>query len=711
MQAVSRFPWIARAVFSLTVVSMAQAKVIYVDDDATGANDGTSWGSAYRYLQDALAEANESTKPVEIRVAQGVYCPDLGVNQIPGDREATFHLIDGVSLLGGYAGLPGPDPNRRDVRAHETTLSGEIGGGRFATVEDNSYHVLSIRGFAATVTVDGLTITGGNASGSGSYSGGGGLFNHNSSLTAANCLFRANSAGVGGGLYNRDGSVVLVNCHFAANRAFQWGGGLCSDNGELDVAHCSFGGNLGTFGGGICDADSPAALTNCTFFGNAALQGGGVHYAKAVYTNPQVYHVTRRFTVQNETAHVDRIEVWLPMAMECDSQRDVLDQEVVPGATDISHQPLYGSEVRYWDFPRGLGQDKSLSLVERFTYTAYAVHHQIDPTRIGAYDQDDPVMEVYTRASKYIETNDPRMIQTARQVVGGQTNPYWAAYSAYLWVMHHMTYRSVPGLQGAKFALDKGYGECGDYAALFVALCRVVGIPARPVVGRWARSSPGGWHVWSEFYLPGYGWIPVDAERADGTGRPEDHFGRLDNTRMIFNKTYDVLLRPSPHFFSPDVGFLQTYSWEYHGSAGVVRVSMEYDVQPMESGAVAGAAGRSRFKPVMANCIMWGNSPDQIYAAVNPPPVRFTDIQGGWPGDGNIDADPLSADPQNGDYHLKSQAGRWDSGANIWVVDDVTSPCIDAGDPSSPVALEPIPNGGIVNMGAYGGTIEASKSP
>ncbi|MBN2181624.1 MAG: hypothetical protein JW715_06900 [Sedimentisphaerales bacterium] len=63
-----------------------------------------------------------------------------------------------------------------------------------------------------------------------------------------------------------------------------------------------------------------------------------------------------------------------------------------------------------------------------------------------------------------------------------------------------------------------------------------------------------------------------------------------------------------------------------------------------------------------------------------------------------------------GDYHLKSQAGRWDPVSESWVQDDVTSPCIDAGDLMSPIGLEPFPNGGIINMGAYGGTAEASKS-
>jgi hypothetical protein len=80
--------------------------------------------------------------------------------------------------------------------------------------------------------------------------------------------------------------------------------------------------------------------------------------------------------------------------------------------------------------------------------------------------------------------------------------------------------------------------------------------------------------------------------------------------------------------------------------------------------------------------------------------------------DSNIAADPN--DPNavwvEGDYHLKSQAGRWDPNSQSWVQDDVTSPCIGAGDPNSPIGDEPEPNGGRINIGAYGGMAEASKS-
>jgi hypothetical protein len=72
--------------------------------------------------------------------------------------------------------------------------------------------------------------------------------------------------------------------------------------------------------------------------------------------------------------------------------------------------------------------------------------------------------------------------------------------------------------------------------------------------------------------------------------------------------------------------------------------------------------------------------------------------------------DPLLADPGNDDYHLKSQAGRWDPDGETWVTDVINSPCIDASDPNSDWMTEPWPNGNRLNMGAYGNTSEASRS-
>ncbi len=118
---------------------------------------------------------------------------------------------------------------------------------------------------------------------------------------------------------------------------------------------------------------------------------------------------------------------------------------------------------------------------------------------------------------------------------------------------------------------------------------------------------------------------------------------------------------------------------------------------------------------IITNCIFW-NGGEEIFiydnSIVN---VTYSNVQNGsgrgpWPGEGNIDIDPHFADPDNRDYHLTSKTGRWNPMNQSWVQDNVTSPCIDAGDTSTWINLEPPPNGGVVNIGAYGGTEEASKS-
>ncbi|NLE56469.1 MAG: hypothetical protein GX617_16145, partial [Lentisphaerae bacterium] len=74
----------------------------------------------------------------------------------------------------------------------------------------------------------------------------------------------------------------------------------------------------------------------------------------------------------------------------------------------------------------------------------------------------------------------------------------------------------------------------------------------------------------------------------------------------------------------------------------------------------------------------------------------------------SISVDPLFVDPANGDFHLQSTAGSYHGG--LWTADAVDSPCLDAGDPATGVGDEPAPNGQRINLGAYGGTEQASKS-
>lgn len=114
--------------------------------------------------------------------------------------------------------------------------------------------------------------------------------------------------------------------------------------------------------------------------------------------------------------------------------------------------------------------------------------------------------------------------------------------------------------------------------------------------------------------------------------------------------------------------------------------------------------------PGVSNCVLWGDIAPLEPEIFGDCSVSFSDVQGGYSGDGNIDADPCFVDAAGGNYHLQSQAGRWDPSISQWVTDVDTSVCIDAGDPNSDWTAELWPHGKCINMGVYGGTPEASMS-
>ncbi len=126
----------------------------------------------------------------------------------------------------------------------------------------------------------------------------------------------------------------------------------------------------------------------------------------------------------------------------------------------------------------------------------------------------------------------------------------------------------------------------------------------------------------------------------------------------------------------------------------------------------------------IVNSILWNNTSNSGAGEISNDGtgfvnIRYSDVTGcggsgtGWnssigiDGGGNIDTDPLFA----GFYQLQSPAGRFVQSVEAsWLFDDAVSPCIDAGDPAVVIGREPLPNGGIINIGAYGGTPQASKS-
>ena len=437
----------------LFLVATSQARIIYVDANTPDNNDGSSWAKAYKFLQNALADANTSGDVNEICVAQGTYNPDAN-SSFPdgtGDREASFHLINGVALKGGYAGFGEPDPNARDVELYETILSGDLDGNDVdvnnplellteSTRGENSHHV--VIGADTTSVLDGVTVTAGYTKSSlaiNDWVGGGGIYGGTS--TIRNCTISANSAS--DGTYSRGGGMLycngaIISCTIRENSAYGGGGGLSHCDGPIPDCFVSENSSKYYKGGGLYMCDGP--ITNCTISENSTNDyGGGLSNCNGSITN-------------------------------C----------VISG-----NSALFGGGMSYCNGP--------------------------------------------------------------------------------------ITNCTISG----------NYSRAGDH---------------------------------------------------------------------------------------------------------------HYELSWCEA-------------PI-TNSVIWGHRVSPYFSGT----ITYSDVQGGYLGEGNIAVDPCFADPCSGDYHLKSQAGRWDPNTQSWIQDANTSPCIDAGNPNSSIGWEPFPNGGVVNMGAYGGTEKASKS-
>ena len=321
------------------------------------------------------------------------------------------------------------------------------------------------------------------------------------------------------------------------------------------------------------------AVMACLCIADAQPQQQTPSSAGIVYRNPRVYNVDYSFEMAPDPNTIDRakdLRVWIPIPCEWDSQKAVQIISVRPEPQARYVDPEYGNTIFYWDF--GKEPEKPSYKVDiKFRLESYDVSVKVDPNRVGPYDKTSKEYALYTRSTHTIHIT-PKIRELAREAVGDETNPYLQAERIVKFVGKKMHYKILDYERGrgidcllAYPVTDEKTGQecyegcCNQYTALMVALCRAIGIPARCVsayVGwnPWiepndvkakypfeTKLSPDGLaatqlygglnaHMWGEFFIPSYGWIPADA--VSGT------IGHQLNRLWITSKGRDVLLGP-----------------------------------------------------------------------------------------------------------------------------------------------------------------------
>jgi len=711
----------------LAFVPAASGRIIFVDDDATGNNNGSSWADAYNYLQDALIVASNGD---EIWVAEGVYKPDqksisppirgrsiLSDSASAGDRTATFQLKNGVALYGGFANGQ-TQLDQRNPEAHPTILSGDLNGDdgpNFANNGENSYHVVTGSGTNNTAVLDGFTITAGNADGTiqqsfsecggGMYNssgspnlinckffsnqaqyGGGGMFNIEcSSPSISNCTFSGNSAQLGGGMLNFvESSPSITNCIFSGNHASSSGGGL-NNEGECNptLTNCKIIGNIAGveyvsygFGGGMSNRNGcNPILINCIITGNSAKGdsqyggGGGIYnWNLDITSSPTLVNCT----FAGNSAPRGR-------SLSCDLYFDGL-----PSNVQLTNCIIWDSGNKIWN-----NDGSVITITHSDVKGGFAGEGNIniDPSFVDAdgadniFGTEDDDLRLLPD-SPCIDTGNnlvvPGSVRTdldgnlriMNQTVDMGAYEFRGPMNLYVDVFNGDDNNDGLSPDTAFATIQKciDAAEDGDAVLVYPGIYReeinflgkaitVQDIATKANIA--VLENPGDFAV--SFY--------------NGEG-PDSILKNF----VIRNSFMAIFIAGS----SPTI-------------SNVTAVDNKYGIE-----AYAGA------QPDISNSIFWNNAESDLFGCK----ARYSciEVRNRGEGQGNISINPSFADPANNDYHLLSKRGRYWPRYDIWVLDKKTSLCVDRGDPTAYPLDEPIPNGGRINMGAYGGTAYASMS-
>lgn len=299
--------------------------------------------------------------------------------------------------------------------------------------------------------------------------------------------------------------------------------------------------------------------------------------------NPVV--LPKRFTARGELV-VDAdavppgevIRAWLPIPRAYPYQSTFA---LVASSSPVLNVSAEDSPIRsvYME-QRSVAGQPTVFFVE-FTFTRYGVHFDLDTAAVRPVDRSNPALAPFLAEGPHVVFT-PGLRELSRRIIGTETNPVRIARALFLWIAenlqysHALEYSTIRNI--SDYVLQKRYGDCGQHALFYIALCRLNGIPARWQSGWDTTPDDKVIHDWMELYIEPYGWIPADPDAAvlithnyqtippEARKRYRDFYlGGLDPYRMAANSDHSQMLSPSKTFFRSDNVDFQRGEVEWRG--------------------------------------------------------------------------------------------------------------------------------------------------
>jgi len=261
------------------------------------------------------------------------------------------------------------------------------------------------------------------------------------------------------------------------------------------------------------------------------------------------FDLTYTVRVGELPAGARQIDVWLPYPVSDEHQEVAVTVDSSPSTYQVLSEPEYGNKILHLT----IEEPKENAIDLQMTVHVRRQEHLRDLTAPPARTPKRPAA-----GARWLEPDrrvplDKRVRGLAREVTRGKKGDLAKARAIYDYVIGTMKYdKSGTGWGNGDiyWACDAKRGNCTDFHALFIGLARSVGIPAKfaigfPIPPQRGEGEIGGYHCWAEFYLAGYGWVPIDASEASKHPESREYFfGAHDENRVQFTIGRDIILNP-----------------------------------------------------------------------------------------------------------------------------------------------------------------------